>query len=77
MEAAKPLVQRHGLHAKIHGEVLVMQIVEVVVSHEPFFALGHKLMKSGMPKRRTDAGVHQMKDAMDGMRRNDPVDEHA
>lgn len=77
VEAAEPLVQGHSLNAKIDREVLVVQIVEIVVCLQPCFPLGDEFMESRVAHGRTDTCVHQVKDCVDGMRRDDPVKKHA
>ncbi len=76
VEASEPFIQRHSLNAEVHGKVFVMQIVEIVVSLQSLFSGGDKFVKSCVPHRRTDTGMHQVKDRVDGMRRDDPVDQH-
>ena len=76
MEAAEPLVQRHPFVAVVAVEVAVVQVVEVAAVVQRMFVAQFELVEPGVARRRADAGVHQMKDGVQRMRRDDPVDHH-
>ena len=60
MKTTEPLIEGHGFVAEVDGEVSVMQVVEVIVSHKPLFVFGNKLVKSRVAEGRTCPCMHQV-----------------
>ena len=73
MKASEPLVQRHRLVTVVDSEIAVVQVVEIVVSHEAPFLFRHQLVESRMPERRAHCCMHEVVYRMNWMRGNDPV----
>ena len=78
MEGAKPLVQSHRtIGTVVAFEILVVEEMEVIVRLDLDAVFQDYPLESSMALGGRDAGVLQMEQGVDRVRRNDPVDEHA
>ena len=77
MLGLEPPVQREDLHAEIDGEEPMMQIVEVAIRSNRGVTVDDHPVEAGVPDCRTDAGVQEVEDRMEGAGWNDPVEENA
>src|SRR5262245_17717395 len=74
MESAEPSVEWNGAVGVVALEELVMEVVRVAFHR--YFALAQQHpVEPTMRRHRRDAGMQQMEQRVQRMRRNDPMDE--
>ena len=74
--SAEPIIQRHIGFPVVALKMTVMQMMETVIDGNPEVPLENQLLEPGMPLSRRERivlGIHQH---MDGMRGQDPVNQH-
>ena len=78
VESAEPLVERHRAVGIVALEIFVVEVVRVAVRcRRPRPSPTTILSKPVWPWAGDKAGMQQMEDRVDRVRRHDPVDEHA